>query len=202
VLWADLPDRQEAGSPNVVGAVALGTACRALADADMASLHEREEALVRRALNGLAAVGGVETYRLWPEHHDRVGVLTFNLHGTDHALLAQILSAEYGIAVRHGCFCAHPLMWRLLRVSEACATETRMHLRDGTAARLPGAVRASVGIGTTPDDIDALVDALAAIAESGPAWRYVKRPGAHDEYRPSPDPRPTPDLPFDLAGHE
>jgi hypothetical protein len=89
-------------------------------------------------------------------------------------------------------------MWRLLQVSEACANETRQHLRDGTPTRLPGAVRASLGIGTTADDVDALVEAVAAIASSGPAWRYVRRPGPHDQYRLCPDPRPMPSFSFPL----
>ena len=52
-------------------------------------------------------------------------------------------------------------------------------------------MRASIGLGTTAQDVDGLVDALTAIAHHGPRWGYV-RDGAHDEYRPAPDVRALP----------
>lgn len=202
VLWAGLPDRQEAGSPNVVGAVALGVACRTLAAADMDAVHGREDALLHDAFTRLAAIPGVELYRLWGEEHPRIGVLTFNLQGMDHALLAAVLSAEYGIGVRHGCFCAHPLMLRLLHVSEACATETREKLREGENTHIPGAVRMSIGVGTTSADVDRLVDAMERIAKDGAAWTYRESVHGEDDYVPDPDPRGRPALPFELAPSE
>jgi selenocysteine lyase/cysteine desulfurase len=57
-------------------------------------------------------------------------------------------------------------------------------LRAGRRPALPGAVRASVGLGTTSDDVDRLVGALHAIATAGPRCRYAYAPGL-DEYRPS-----------------
>lgn len=197
VLWTGLPDRQEAGSPNVVGAVALGIACRELGDAGMAA-HARDEAALRQALvDGLLSIPGVQTYTLWDPGHPRVGVVTFNLEGVPHGLLAAALSAEHGIGVRHGCFCAHPLMMHLLCVGPSEATRLRDEIRAGRETPLPGAVRASIGVGTTTDDITRLVEAVAAIAADGPRWSYRRDHG--DEYVPDPDPRPWPELPFALA---
>lgn len=97
VLWADLPDRQEAGSPNVLGAVALGVACRTLQVAGMDKLAATESALLEAARAGLSSVSGAQSYQLWPTEHPRIGVLAFNLCGVSYAKLAAILSAEYGI---------------------------------------------------------------------------------------------------------
>src|SRR5918994_1831143 len=129
-LWADLPDRQEAGSPNVIGAVALGVACDTLGRAGMAKIAAEEAELAAYARTRLATVDGFEHYRVWPAEHPRVGLLTFNLRGMPYDLLAAVLSAEYGIGIRHGCFCAHPLMMRLLRVDDA---EMRRLLDEGRA---------------------------------------------------------------------
>ena len=63
VLWADLPDRQEAGSPNVIGAVALGAACRILRAADMTRVAATETMLFNLARDRIAAVPGVHQYR-------------------------------------------------------------------------------------------------------------------------------------------
>jgi selenocysteine lyase/cysteine desulfurase len=117
-----------------------------------------------------------------PGRVDRVGVATFNLARYRDPLLAAVLSAEHAIGVRHGCFCAHPLMTHLLGVSDDDAESLHAELGAGRAPQLPGAVRASIGLGTTAEDIDRLVHALREIAAYGPRSRYVHVP-EHDEYR-------------------
>ena len=199
-VWADLPDRQEAGSPNVVGAVALGVACDALAEAGMGRIAEEEAGLLAHARERLAAIDRVETYRVWPADHERVGLLTFNLVGMPYDLLAAVLSAEHGIGIRHGCFCAHPLMMRLLRVDDAEAHRLIDGARAGAHERLPGAARMSLGLGSTREDVDAFADALERIAADGPRWTYAVN-GSTDEYEPEPDPRPLPPLPMRLVDH-
>ena len=159
VIWAEAPERYEAGSPNVIGAVALAAACDAL---DMDGAATRERALAARLHEGLAAIPGLTTYRLWPHHEERVGVATFNLAGFTHFELAQWLSDHHAIGVRHGCFCAHPLLTRLLGVPDAEARRLHAELQAGRDPELPGAVRASLGVGTTAQDVDALLAALSA----------------------------------------
>ncbi|MGH4016218.1 MAG: aminotransferase class V-fold PLP-dependent enzyme [Pseudonocardiaceae bacterium] len=198
VLWADLPDRQEAGSPNVLGAVALGVACRTLQATGMHQRAAAEADLLDLARTGLAAIPGIQQYRLWAPDHPRVPVLPFTLRTVTYAQLAAVLSAEYGIGVRHGCFCAHPLMMALLRISPAHRAHLYHDLSRGQPAEVPGAVRASIGLGTTSADIAHLIDALDTIATAGPRWSYRCTPDGTD-CQPDPDPRPRPPLPFDLA---
>jgi selenocysteine lyase/cysteine desulfurase len=159
VIWIDGPERYEAGSPNVIGAVALAAACDAL---DMPALEASERKLAARLHAGLEQIEGLTTYQLWPGYEDRVGVASFNLAGHKHCELAQRLSDEFAIGVRHGCFCAHPLLTHLLGVPEDEARKLRDDLRDGGDPELPGAVRASLGVGTTAAEIDQLLDALIA----------------------------------------
>jgi selenocysteine lyase/cysteine desulfurase len=199
-LWADLPDRQEAGSPNVIGAVALGVACDALARAGMDNVAREERELLTHARERLASIPEFEHYRVWPAEHPRVGLVTFNLRGTPYDLLAAVLSAEYGIGIRHGCFCAHPLMMRLLRVDDAEADRLLRETRAGHHERLPGAARMSLGLGSTRADVDALANALRTIAEDGPGWTYLVNEHT-DEYEPDPDPRPLPALPVRMVEH-
>jgi selenocysteine lyase/cysteine desulfurase len=198
VVWAELPDRQEAGSPNVLGAVALGAACAALAAYGMDRVAADEEALTAFARTRLARVPGFEHYTLWGAAAPRVGLFTFNLAGYEHERLAAILSAEHGIGVRHGCFCAHPLMIELLRIERAEADGLIEATRRGEHPRLPGAARISFGLGSTRDDVERVACALEAIAADGPHWRYRLDP-LTDEWEPDPDPRQFPDLPFALA---
>ncbi len=198
VIWADLPDRQEAGSPNVVGAVALGAACRSLDAVDLDRVGAAETQLLETTRARLLALPGVVTYRLWRADHPRIGVLPFNLATVGYGTLAAALSAEYGIGVRHGCFCAHPLMIKLLQIDEGRDRRLREDLRRGQPTALPGAVRASVGLGSTTADLDGFVDAMTELSVAGPRWTYRISPDGADAM-PDPDPRPWPDLPFDLA---
>jgi len=164
VIWAEAPERFEAGSPNVIGAVAFAAACEALQKMGMDAIADRERALSARLHAGLDAVPGLTRLALWPVHDDRVGVASFTLKGHKAQDLAAVLSDEYAIGVRHGCFCAHPLITRLLQVPETEAAWLQNELRQGREPELPGAVRASIGLGTTISDIDALTGALDAIS--------------------------------------
>jgi selenocysteine lyase/cysteine desulfurase len=187
VIWDGAPERYEAGSPNVVGVVALAAACRALSQLGMATVAAHERALARRLWAALDRIPGLRAYTLWPAGSvDRVGVATFNLAGYRHPLLAAVLSAEHAIAVRHGCFCAHPLITRLLGLPEPEIQRLRAAIRAGERPALPGAVRASLGLGATDADVDRLTGALADIAARGPRRRY-EYVADHDEYRPADD---------------
>jgi hypothetical protein len=85
-----------------------------------------------------------------------------------HALVAARLSAEHGIGVRHGCFCAHPYLLRLLGLTSTEVAEYREGVRHGDRRHIPGAVRASAGLSTTAADIDTLIAAVTDIAGNTP----------------------------------
>jgi selenocysteine lyase/cysteine desulfurase len=193
VLWTSLPDRQEAGSPNVVGAAALGKALEVLQSYGMGRIAEEELALAEYARAQLARVPGVDVYRLWDARAPRIGVLPFNVSGYSYSQVAAVLSAEYGIGVRHGCFCAHPLMVHVLQVDSGDIVQIRTSFRQGTRPRVPGAVRASLGLGTTRDEIDYFVSSVSELVARGPRWRYEEDPST-GEFSPQPDPRPWPFL--------
>jgi selenocysteine lyase/cysteine desulfurase len=166
--WADAPARHEGGTPNVVGAAALAAACRAIRALPEGALEAHEAALRDRLLDGLAAIPGVRVARIWDGDHRGIGVATFWVDGYSASQVAGFLSAEHGIGVRDGRFCAHPLLARL-------GTET--------------AVRASVGLGSSLADIEALLTAVSVLVAAGPSWHYDVVDGQH---QPVPDPRPRP----------
>jgi selenocysteine lyase/cysteine desulfurase len=167
VLWSDLPDREEAGSPNVMGVVALHAAVSRLQAIGMVAVAEHEKELTDYAQARLASVAGVEL--LGPQSSDeKVGVFSFRVAGVPHMQVAAILGYEWGIGVRAGCFCAHPGMLHLLRVPEAEARRVARLIEAHDKRQVPGAVRASLGVYSTREDVGALVEGLEAIA----AGRY------------------------------
>ena len=165
VFWANAPERDEAGSPNVIGAVALAAAIQVLQKVGMERIAAHEASLTRYALQRLAKVEGLRIYGSSdPERlEDRVGVIAFDLSGVHHAKVAAILSFEGGIAVRDGCFCAHPYVIDLLGVDrqgyEAFKDKALHHDRS----TLPGLVRASFGCFSNEEDINRLVEMLERI---------------------------------------
>lgn len=164
VVWTDPPEREEAGSPNVVGAVALHAALDELGRIGWDAIAEHERELALRLRSGLAATTGVRLLGP-PLDADTLAIAAFVVEGVHHALVAARLSAEWGIGVRHGCFCAHPYLIRLLALSDVEVAHYRQSVLSGDHRSMPGAVRASCGISTTTEDVDALLEAVAAIAD-------------------------------------
>lgn len=197
VQWAALPDRQEAGSPNVVGAVALGVACDALRNAGMNAIAAAEAEVLESALAGLRENDAITLYQMWPDGYPRIGVVPFTVAGKGYAEVAAALSAEWGIATRADCFCAHPLVAELLRLPVQHVQQIADSRRAGITVRLPGMVRMSAGLPTTVDDALLLVTALEVITRCGTAWNYTT---SIDGTRcvPTPDKREWPDMPFPL----
>ncbi len=174
VVLSGLPDREEAGSPNVIGAVALAKAIQTLQQIGMEAIASHEQELTAYALRRLKEIPRLVVYGpADPSRvHERVGVLTFNIGGVPHGLVAAILAHEYGIAVRHGCFCAHPYLLRLLKVGDADVERARSAILRHDRSEVPGGVRASIGIHNTQADIDLLVEALSNVAEGNYRGTY------------------------------
>ncbi|MET9202583.1 aminotransferase class V-fold PLP-dependent enzyme [Gordonia sp. NPDC003585] len=138
--WHTGPARHEAGSPNVLGAIAIAAACDALTELGPETIGLHDETLRARLDDGLAAIDGVTPLRIFDDSRNRVGIAGFVVDGVPPRVVAEYLSDHHGIGVRDGKFCAHPLLKRL--------------------GHPEGAVRASFGLGTTTEDIDRLLDAL------------------------------------------
>jgi selenocysteine lyase/cysteine desulfurase len=152
IRWTTGPARHEAGTPNLLGAVALAKVCATLEAADRDALHRREQDLLARLRSGLSTLDDVEELRTFESDAPRIGVVSFAVRNRDSGSIAQALARKHHIGLRDGLFCAHPLARRLLGEASVRAGW------DGVPAT---ALRASIGLGTTESDVDALVTALA-----------------------------------------
>lgn len=146
LVWASDPEqRHEAGSPNVLGALAIAAACSTLDTAGWPALVAAEERLFTRLRSGLSSIPGLRELSLWGPDSARLGIVSFVVDGWDSHRLAQTLSEHYGVGVRDGKMCAHNLV---------------RHLLDGEDGSI---IRASIGLGTTRAHIDRLVTALTEL---------------------------------------
>jgi selenocysteine lyase/cysteine desulfurase len=178
VIWTGLPDREEAGSPNVVGAVALAKTMRCLEEIGMDALAAHEARLTAHLLNKLSRIEGVRVYGITDPARaaEKVGVVPLTVEGMSHYLAAAILSFEAGIGVRNGCFCAHPYIMHLLNVSPERAREYQQEVYQGVKAHLPGLLRVSFGCYNTKDEVDWFIESLEKIVQGEYQDCYVQDP--------------------------
>jgi cysteine desulfurase/selenocysteine lyase len=137
--WADLPEKFEAGTPNVADAIGLGVACDYLSDIGLDAIHAHEQTLTRYALERLADISGLTLFG--PPADERCGVTAFTLDGVHPHDIGSILN-ETGVCVRAGHHCTQPL-----------------HARFAIDA----STRASFYLYNTEEDIDRLIDGLIRV---------------------------------------
>ncbi len=176
VVWAEPPDRDEAGSPNTVGVVALAAAIRQLESISMDKVADHEAELTAHALSRFAEIPEVMIYgdRDPKNARNRLGVIPLRLKGMIHFKVAAILGHEFGIGVRSGCFCAHPYLLHLLQVDHVEADTVRQQMLAGDRSNMPGMIRASFGLYNTIEEVDALIDAIIKIVKGEYSGDYVQ----------------------------
>ncbi len=136
--YADLPAKYEAGTPNYIGAVGLGAALDYLTAIGLENIREYEKGLVEYGMEKLSAIDGLKIYGT---AKNKSCVFSFSLAGV-HAYDAGVYLDKMGIAVRTGQFCTHPI-WDRFKVE--------------------GAVRASLALYNTKEEIDYLCGSLKEI---------------------------------------
>ncbi|MBP1647224.1 MAG: Aminotransferase [Bacteroidetes bacterium] len=173
-VWNRPPHKDEAGSPNVVGGIALAEAVTLLESIGMENIAAHETALLAYAYRRLKAIPGLQFYGPTEDLSDKVGVIAFNVEGVHHALAAAIIGTEGAIGVRNGCFCAHPYVKELLHVSPEDDRILAAEVIAGNKSRMPGLVRASLGCYNNEADIDTLAEMLERIVRKEYKGTYVQ----------------------------
>lgn len=161
ILWEQPPMKEEAGTPNLLGVVAMISAVKQLQKIGMDNALAHEKKLLSYAHNRIKKIGGITLYN-YPDKQDTIGVIPFNIEGVHHSLMSAILSYEAGIAVRNGFFCAHPYCERLLGYSE----KDMELFFENCDTPFPGMVRASFGLYNNYNEIDRFVNCLSVISQN------------------------------------
>ncbi len=173
--WTDLPEKEEAGTPDIVGVVALGKVIKLFQSIGWKEIIDHESELTAYALNKLKAIDGITLYGdTDPDNsHNRLGVISLNVDNIPHALTASILSYEGGIGVRSGCFCAHLYVKSLMKVSEEDSKKLEAEILDRDRSNIPGTIRMSFGIYNTKEEIDEIIEMLKKIIAGEYSKNYI-----------------------------
>lgn len=161
-IWLNTPERNEAGSPNFFGAVALVEAIKEMEKIGYDNIEKHEKLLLAEILEGMKKIPNVINYGDIEDYNDRLGIVVFNIKGIYDCEVAKKLAEVRAIAVRQGAFCAHPYIKRLLNLSDEEATE---YLRN-RACRMPGMVRVSFGIYNTIDEINIFLNIIELMSKN------------------------------------
>lgn len=156
------PDREEAGTPNIIGAAQLGAVLNLLQRVGMDRIHAAEQSQLRQFMAGLAAMPGVRIYGDPDlDRTPRLGTVAFNVDGLEHGVVAAALNDYFNVAVRNGCFCAHPYVRELLK-PELWALDIDPDTAEGATLlkQRQGMVRASLGLYSNAEDLAALLAGL------------------------------------------
>ncbi len=149
VYWKQPPQKNEAGTPNFLGAMSIVAAMVVLREIGFDNIEYHEESLKQRLLKGLAQIPQIELYGDQKDK-ERLGVVSFNVKGIAYGHMSKLLADTRGIATRSGCFCAQPYVARLLGVSN----EERYQYLMNTNLTPPGMIRASIGLYNTEEEVD------------------------------------------------
>lgn len=155
------PDREEAGTPNILGAVNLGMCLDIMTRIGMDVIEQHESEMLSYLFNELQSIAGITIYgdtdlSLVP----RTATISFNLAGVDHGLLAAILNDYFNLALRNECFCAHPYVREMILQQ---LWDLDPDLEEAEIESKKGMVRASFGLNNSIDDAHRLVTALKEI---------------------------------------
>lgn len=163
IIWTDPPDIEEAGSPNVLGALAVAEAARILKRLGWEQIIRHEQQLLSYTLDQLYKIPGIIIYNRNCSLQNRVGVISFNLQGIHHYQLAKILADDWGIGVRNGCFCARGYVQKLLNLNPTQVNSNAPRAISDPST--PGMVRISFGCYNQLEEVDVLIKALREIAD-------------------------------------
>ena len=140
--WAEIPHKFEAGTPNIAGAIALGSAADFLDEVGFDAIAEHERELLSYALERLDDMGGINVYGP-TDLDERSGVISFTMGDAHPHDISTILDSR-GIAIRAGHHCAQLVM---------------QHFGISATAR------ASFYLYNSTDDVDRLIEGLASVKE-------------------------------------
>jgi len=133
--YQEPPQKYEAGTPNIVGSIALGSAIDYVTSINIEKIHKHEEGLLNYATDKIKSLNKVQ---IIGTSKKKTGIISFIVKNTHPNDIGVILD-NHGIAVRTGHHCCQPLM---------------------QFYNIPATVRASFGLYNTLDEIDTFIDAL------------------------------------------
>lgn len=172
----EVEQREDGGTPGFLQAIRTALCIGVKEEMGVERMAARERELVRTALSGLRAIPGV--HLLAENAEERLGILSFYTEGVHYNLMVKVLNDVFGIQARGGCSCAGTYGHYLLHVDPGRSRRITDLIDRGDLSEKPGWVRLSLHPTTTGAELDAILEAVHAVATDPDRWA--------DDYRYSP----------------
>lgn len=158
----ELDAGEEPGTPNIPGIIAVGLAAANLSR-NMAQLVSHEQQLTYNLMKRLEQLGedNIEIIGT-KDPSKRVGVVSISVKDVPHSVVTSFLNDHWNIAVRNGCFCAHPFITKMSGTSQS----EMDRIKEGDRTNMPGYIRISFGEHNTNQDIDTVIHALTELIDN------------------------------------
>lgn len=162
-LFLDTPERNEAGTPNLFGAISIAESLKQMDKIGFETIENNERELIAYLIKELKSFEKVILYGDNENISDRLGILVFNIEGMSYEKVGEYLSNIRAIGVRQGGFCSHPYTRRVLGIKD---DDLQKYMSEcGT----PGLVRVSLGVYNSKKEANIFLDTIEYICR-----RYSK----------------------------
>ena len=162
-IWLNTPEKNEAGTPNLFGAVAIMEAMKEVERIGFDTIEKNQKELLKYIIDGLKDLSRVRLYADNENINDRLGILVFTIDGMSYEEVGEKLSEVRGIGVRQGGFCSHPYTRRVLGIAD---NELQNYISKNG---VPGLVRVSLGIYNTKKEANIFLETIEYLCR-----RYAK----------------------------
>jgi len=182
-----LADREEGGTPAILGDIRAGMAFLVRDMAGAEAIAEHEIVLARQAADRLSKHPRIRI--LGPEKAQRLAILPIEIEGMHQDLASALLDHLFGIQNRAGCSCAGPYGHRLLGIEPAKSEIFRRKVRQGVNGIKPGWARISLPWYGSAEDLEFILSSVEFVASHGMdfaplyrfgwqdgVWRYIDGP--------------------------
>ena len=159
IIWLSTPEKNEAGSPNFFGAVALMQALKEMNKIGLELIESNEKKLLKILIDGMKNFERVILYGDNENIEDRLGIMVFNIDRLCYEMVGEYLASIRGIAVRQGGFCAHPYTRRLLGIK---SNEIEEYIKKNG---MPGMVRVSLGAYNSEKEVNIFLETIEYICK-------------------------------------
>ena len=164
----DIEDREDGGTPGFLQAIKTALAIKLKEQMGVEKMLEREHEILGTIFNEL---GGIENINiLAPNHHDRLGVISFYIDDMHFNLGVKLLNDRFGIQTRGGCSCAGTYGHYLLHVDHEMSNALTKEISIGDLIRKPGWIRMSIHPTTTNEEIEFVCNSINALAKNHIEW--------------------------------
>ena len=181
------PDRVEAGTPNILGAITLGSSIHILETIGMDLILKEDLSIIQYAMDKLKNINEIYIYGdTNTQACPRAGTIAFNILNMNHGLVASILNDYFNIAVRNECFCAHPYVEQMLHVThskELDQCESKDNHLTWKMEPWMGMVRVSFGIYNNTQEVDKLINALLVIIKQKDTFKSNYKINKNGDYQ-------------------